>query len=157
MTLPGSGVHRIPRPGPGDDLLRPPGSFRLGTVQRNAFSGGDDMISRASATGCSILGLSSALAIAAVMTVAATPANPQPGPGRAAMAGAPATPGREPTGSGSCAAWACHGSPRPVAGLAVLRNEYTTWIVRDRHAQAYQVLLEPRSADILGKLGWKGP
>src|SRR5947209_13485937 len=107
------------------------------------------MISWTSAAGCTILALGAVSGVVAV--VAGTPAAVP------AAAAAPAGAGSEPTGAGSCAARACHGSPRPVADLSILRNEHTTWIVRDRHAQAYQVLHEPRSADIVRKLGWPGP
>jgi hypothetical protein len=54
-----------------------------------------------------------------------------------------------PQGAGSCAATACHGSMTPAAPDAypsrVLRNEHTTWITQDRHANAYQVLFSRRS------------
>jgi hypothetical protein len=57
------------------------------------------------------------------------------------------------TGPGSCAASACHGSVRPVAGSRILQTEYTTWIAQDRHAHATEVLSKPvsvRMAKILG-------
>jgi len=57
------------------------------------------------------------------------------------------------TGPGSCAAAACHGSIRPVAGSGILQTEYTTWISQDRHARAAEVLSNPvsvRMAKILG-------
>lgn len=57
------------------------------------------------------------------------------------------------TGPGSCAAAACHGAVRPVAGSRILQTEYTTWIAQDRHAQATQVLtnaVSVRMAKILG-------
>ena len=43
-------------------------------------------------------------------------------------------------GPGSCAATSCHGSVKPVAGSRILQNEYSTWIVKDRHSRAYQDL-----------------
>src|SRR5215469_12704867 len=43
-------------------------------------------------------------------------------------------------GPGSCAATACHGSVKPVAGSRIFQNEYSTWILEDKHARAYQVL-----------------
>jgi hypothetical protein len=43
-------------------------------------------------------------------------------------------------GPGSCAATSCHGSIKPVAGSRVLQNEYSTWIVKDKHSHAYQAL-----------------
>ena len=56
-------------------------------------------------------------------------------------------------GVGSCAAANCHGSGRG-AGAALWASSYTTWATADPHAQAYQVLLDPRSqkmAKLLGK------
>jgi hypothetical protein len=43
-------------------------------------------------------------------------------------------------GPGSCAATSCHGSVKPVAGSRILQNEYSTWILKDKHRQAYQAL-----------------
>jgi hypothetical protein len=43
-------------------------------------------------------------------------------------------------GPGSCAATSCHGSVKPVAGSRILQNEYSTWIVSDKHSHAYQAL-----------------
>jgi hypothetical protein len=60
-------------------------------------------------------------------------------------------------GPGSCAATACHGSVKPVAGSRILQNEYSTWILKDKHARAYQGLtgeVGERMARIL-KLGGK--
>ena len=57
------------------------------------------------------------------------------------------------TGPGSCAAAACHGAVRPVAGSRILQTEYTTWIAQDRHAAATEVLsnaISVRMARILG-------
>jgi hypothetical protein len=45
-------------------------------------------------------------------------------------------------GSTSCAATACHGSG---GGDSTRHSEYTIWATRDRHADAYNVLLEKRS------------
>src|SRR5579863_2961686 len=41
-------------------------------------------------------------------------------------------------GHGSCAATSCHGSVKPVAGSRILQNEYSTWIVKDKHSRAFQ-------------------
>ena len=60
-------------------------------------------------------------------------------------------------GPGSCAATACHGSVKPVAESRIFQNEYTTWILKDKHARAYQALtgeVGERMARIL-KLGAK--
>jgi len=43
-------------------------------------------------------------------------------------------------GPGSCAATACHGSVKPVAESRIFQNEYSTWILKDQHARAYQAL-----------------
>ncbi len=69
-------------------------------------------------------------------------------------------PGNEPSkyiGPGSCAATSCHGSVKPVAGSRILQNEYSTWIIKDKHSRAYQALtgdVGERMARIL-KLGAK--
>src|SRR5215467_12719662 len=60
-------------------------------------------------------------------------------------------------GPGSCAATSCHGSVKPVAGGRILQNEYSTWILQDKHSRAYQALtgdVGERMARIL-KLGAK--
>ena len=60
-------------------------------------------------------------------------------------------------GPGSCAATSCHGSVKPVSGSRVLQNEYSTWILQDKHSRAYQALtgeVGERMARIL-KLGSK--
>ncbi len=60
-------------------------------------------------------------------------------------------------GPGSCAATSCHGSVRPRAETRILQNEYSTWIVKDKHSRAYQALTSAvgeRMARIL-KLGAK--
>ena len=60
-------------------------------------------------------------------------------------------------GPGSCAATSCHGSVKPVADSRILQNEYSTWIIKDKHSQAYQALtgeIGERMARIL-KLGAK--
>jgi len=60
-------------------------------------------------------------------------------------------------GPGSCAATSCHGSVKPVADSRILQNEYSTWIIKDKHSRAYQALtgdVGERMARIL-KLGTK--
>jgi Cytochrome c554 and c-prime len=60
-------------------------------------------------------------------------------------------------GPGSCAATSCHGSVKPIAGSRVLQNEYSIWILQDKHSRAYQALtgeIGERMARIL-KLGNK--
>src|SRR6204780_608623 len=41
------------------------------------------------------------------------------------------------TGPGSCASTTCHGSVSPRTDNRVLQNEYSTWIVKDKHSKAY--------------------
>lgn len=58
-------------------------------------------------------------------------------------------------GPGSCAATSCHGSVKPIAGSRIFQNEYSTWIIQDKHSRAYQALtgdVGERMARIL-KLG----
>jgi hypothetical protein len=60
-------------------------------------------------------------------------------------------------GPGSCAATSCHGSVKPIAGSRILQNEYSTWIIQDKHSRAYQALtgdVGERMARVL-KLGAK--
>jgi hypothetical protein len=60
-------------------------------------------------------------------------------------------------GPGSCAATSCHGSVKPVGGSRILQNEYSTWIIKDKHSWAFQALtgdVGERMARIL-KLGAK--
>ena len=60
-------------------------------------------------------------------------------------------------GPGSCAATSCHGSVKSIAGSRILQNEYSTWIIQDKHSRAYQALtgdVGERMARIL-KLGAK--
>jgi len=57
------------------------------------------------------------------------------------------------TGPGSCASPSCHGGVAPRSDTSVWQNEYSTWVVKDKHAQAYAVLSNPvatRMAKILG-------
>jgi hypothetical protein len=56
-------------------------------------------------------------------------------------------------GPGSCSATACHGGIRPSATGRILQNEYSTWVLQDKHAQAYKALETPeaqRMAKIMG-------
>jgi hypothetical protein len=56
------------------------------------------------------------------------------------------------TGPGSCASPSCHGGVQPHSETSVWQNEYSTWVVKDKHAQAYTVLSNPiaiRMAKIL--------
>jgi hypothetical protein len=55
----------------------------------------------------------------------------------------PGSPADEPhqyTGPGSCSSTTCHGSIAPRTDNRVKQNEYSVWIVRDKHSKAYQAL-----------------
>jgi Cytochrome c554 and c-prime len=57
------------------------------------------------------------------------------------------------TGPGSCASTTCHGSVTPRTDNRVLQDEYSIWIVRDKHSKAYASLqgnIGERMAAILG-------
>ena len=57
------------------------------------------------------------------------------------------------TGPGSCSAPACHGGVVDRDQTSVLQNEYSTWVVRDKHAHAFTVLsndVATRMAKIMG-------
>ncbi|WP_406699652.1 multiheme c-type cytochrome [Singulisphaera sp. Ch08] len=56
-------------------------------------------------------------------------------------------------GAGRCSSTACHGSPTPVYGSRIFRNEHTVWASRDRHAGAFQTLYSDLSRSIAKKLG----
>jgi len=57
-------------------------------------------------------------------------------------------------GPGSCSATACHGSVQVRRETKVLQNEYSTWVLQDKHAKAWNVLnnqVSQRIAKILGE------
>ncbi|MEZ5824480.1 MAG: multiheme c-type cytochrome [Geminicoccaceae bacterium] len=60
-------------------------------------------------------------------------------------------------GVASCASSTCHGAVDALAGTTVLQNEYATWQKRDKHADAYTVLLNDESARIARNLGIDDP
>src|ERR1041385_4858291 len=56
-------------------------------------------------------------------------------------------------GPGSCASPSCHGGVQVRTETSVQQNEYSTWVVQDKHAHAFAVLANPvatRMAKILG-------
>ena len=62
------------------------------------------------------------------------------------------------TGPGSCSSPSCHGGVQPRNDASVQQNEYSTWVVRDKHAHAFVNLTNPvgtRIAKIMG-LGQPG-
>jgi len=57
------------------------------------------------------------------------------------------------TGPGSCSSTSCHGSVKPRADSRIFQNEYSIWVVKDKHAKAYEALTGPvgvRMGRILG-------
>jgi Cytochrome c554 and c-prime len=57
------------------------------------------------------------------------------------------------TGPGSCSSPSCHGGVTERSETSVLQNEYSTWVVRDKHAHAFVNLTNPvgtRIAKIMG-------
>ena len=59
-------------------------------------------------------------------------------------------------GVSSCAGAPCHGNVAAV-GKVVRQNEYSTWIAEDRHARAYEVLLNEPSQRIARNLALDQP
>src|SRR5580704_8317979 len=62
------------------------------------------------------------LVVCSVLTLAQTPESPKY------------------TGPGSCASPACHGGVQPRSETSVQQNEYSIWVVKDKHARAFAVL-----------------
>lgn len=55
-------------------------------------------------------------------------------------------------GTASCSAGACHGGSQAEKKL-IQQNEFSTWLAHDKHARAYQVLLDERGQRIGRNLG----
>ena len=92
----------------------------------------------------------------AVAPAPTTPTTPEGTPVSTAVPQATAsTPGLY-LGVATCANSGCHGSTQPLNASRVLQNEYYTWLNRDRHAQAYNVLFNDRSARIARNMRLKG-
>jgi hypothetical protein len=71
----------------------------------------------------------------------------------AARAANPAADTSKYTGPGSCSSTSCHGSVKPRADSRIFQNEYSIWVVKDKHAKAYEALTGPvgeRMGRILG-------
>jgi hypothetical protein len=47
------------------------------------------------------------------------------------------------TGPGSCASPSCHGGVQVRTDSSVQQNEYSTWVVKDKHAHAFAALTNP--------------
>ena len=60
-------------------------------------------------------------------------------------------------GTVTCASSLCHGSVKLWKDSNVLQNEYLTWSRIDKHARAYNVLLNERSQRIAKNLGLSQP
>lgn len=56
-------------------------------------------------------------------------------------------------GVASCASSQCHGAAKPYAEGNILRNEYRVWSREDRHAKAYETLLNEQSRSIARRMG----
>jgi hypothetical protein len=63
----------------------------------------------------------------------------------------------ETLGTVTCASSLCHGTIKLWKGSNVLQNEYLTWSRIDKHARAYNILLNERSQRIAKNLGLKQP
>ena len=59
-------------------------------------------------------------------------------------------------GVATCAGSGCHGSTLPLRASRVLQNEYFTWLNYDKHARAYNVLFNERSARIVKNMKLRG-
>jgi hypothetical protein len=83
--------------------------------------------------------------------------------GACSIVGAPAARGAEAPlpiadkdvhmGVATCAGSTCHGAVEAWPNAQILQNEYLTWHRQDKHAKAYQVLLNERSRRIARNLG----
>lgn len=89
---------------------------------------------------CAGLLASVLLALAASVAMAADPPLPQYG-------------ADTHLGVASCAGSTCHGAIQPWKQSTVLQNEYVVWQRSDKHAKAYEVLLNERSKRIARNLG----
>jgi hypothetical protein len=61
------------------------------------------------------------------------------------------------TGPGSCSSPSCHGGVQARDQTTVLQNEYSTWVVRDKHAHAFTNLTNPVGARIAKIMGLPSP
>jgi hypothetical protein len=71
----------------------------------------------------------------------------------AVLAATPAAETSKYTGPGSCSSTSCHGSVKPRADSRIFQNEYSIWVVKDKHAKAFEALTGPvgeRMGRILG-------
>jgi len=61
------------------------------------------------------------------------------------------------TGPGSCSSPSCHGGVQLRDQTSVLQNEYSTWVVRDKHAHAFVNLTTPVGTRIAKIMGLPSP
>ena len=61
------------------------------------------------------------------------------------------------TGPGSCSSPTCHGGVQPRDLNTVLQNEYSTWVVRDKHSHAFTNLTNPVGTRIAKIMGLPSP
>ena len=94
------------------------------------------------------------LALAPALLAAQAPPPAASPPAPVAAAAAPAEPPRPGlyVGPAACATSNCHGSVVRRRDYDVLQNEYYTWLNRDRHRRAFEVLFDERSAVIARNL-----
>jgi hypothetical protein len=91
-------------------------------------------------------------AILAAHVIASTGSLQAGGEKSLTLSGAPDGAGKY-TGPGSCASTSCHGGIQPRADNRVLQNEYSTWIVKDKHSKAYTALTGNVGERMAGTLG----
>src|SRR5258708_36179724 len=109
------------------------------------------MMPRATTTILVLLTLATA---AAAQQPATTPAPPATATSTGATSTAPPAPIQPPSvpgsyvGMTSCANAGCHGATKPLHVARVLQSEYYTWLTKDQHAKADNVLFTERSARI---------
>jgi Cytochrome c554 and c-prime len=60
-------------------------------------------------------------------------------------------------GPGSCSSPSCHGGVQARDQTTVLQNEYSTWVVRDKHAHAFVNLTNPVGVRIAKIMGLPSP
>ncbi|HXI14218.1 MAG TPA: multiheme c-type cytochrome [Thermoanaerobaculia bacterium] len=84
------------------------------------------------------------------------PATDRPAPTASARVGGLSSREGAYLGVATCAGSGCHGSTLPLRASRVLQNEYFTWLNYDKHARAYNVLFNPRSARIVKNMKLRG-
>jgi hypothetical protein len=88
--------------------------------------------------------MKNALSFAIVLVGASLQAADNPGPSKY-------------NGPGSCSSPSCHGGVQARDQTTVLQNEYSTWVVRDKHAHAFVNLTNPVGVRIAKIMGLPSP